>query len=353
MTIIRSTRCFLGLGLLLGLPAPLLAQDALVTTARVEERVIVETIDINGSVTAPRTAHLSSDVEGRITALPVSLGDDVQTGDRLLSIDAEEIALQARSAEADVSEALAARDNARRRLREATRLGEGRNIASSELSQRETDIAIAEATLERRRAERDRLQVGLERHHLRAPFAGRLTHRDVAIGEWAASGTPILTLIDLERLTLDFAVPIDLHHRLSDAEIEVRLPGSDAWLAARPIADVPLEDGASRQFLLRATLDDPPPMLPGMAVQGRLLLSGERRPAVPRDALIRRPDGSVSLWLAREEDGEWHADERRVTTGASHDGQVAIQQGVRAGDRVVLRGNERLEEGQRLTLDDE
>ncbi|SEM12830.1 efflux RND transporter periplasmic adaptor subunit [Halomonas daqiaonensis] len=353
MIIIRPMRSLLALGLLLGLAAPLLAQEARVTTARIEKRVIVETIAINGSVTAPRTAHLSSDVAGRITQLPVSLGEHVQEGDLLLAIDGEEVALQAQSADADVGEARAALDNARRRLREGNRLGEGRNIASSELSQRETNVAIAEATLERRLAELDRLEVRLERHRLQAPFAGRLTHRDVAIGEWATPGTPLLTLIDLERLTLDFAVPLDLHHRLADAELEVRLPGSDDWLSAQTIAEVPLEDGSSRQFLLRATLDNPPAMLPGMAVQGRLLLRNGSGPVVPRDALIRRPDGSISVWLAREEDDEWRANEQRVTPGASHEGQVAIQQGVEAGERVVLRGNERLEEGQPLILDDE
>lgn len=349
----RFVRCLFSLSLLLGFASPLLAQDTRVTTVRVEERAVVTTIDLNGSVTAPRTAHLSSDVEGRVSELPVSLGDRVQAGDLLLSLDAEEVALQVRSAEADVSEAQATLNNARRRLREGMRLGEGRNIASSELSQRETDVAIAEALLERRRAERNRLDVRLARHQLRAPFAGRLTRRSVTVGEWATPGTPLLTLIDLERLTLDFSVSLALYHRLDDAELEVRLPGDGAWLAARPIADVPLEQTSARQFLLRAVLDDAPALLPGMAVQGRLLLRGERGPVVPSDALIRRPDGSVSVWLAREEDGQWRGDERRVVTGPSHDGYTAVEQGLDAGERVIVRGNERLKEGQRLTLDDE
>lgn len=353
MTIIRSPRSLLGLGLLLGLSAPLPAQEALVTTARVEERAVVETVELNGSVTAPRTARLSSDVEGRVTELPATLGDRVEAGDLLLAVDAEEVELEARSAEADVREARATLDNARRRLQEGSRLGEGRNIARSELSQRETDVAIAEASLERRRAERDRLEARLERHRLRAPFTGRLTHRDVETGEWASPGTPLLTLIDLEHLALDFRVPLALHHRLADAELEVRLPGDDAWLGARPTADVPIEETGSRQFLLRAVLDDTPTLLPGTAVEGRLRFRGEGRPALPRDALIRRPDGSVSVWLAREEEGEWRAAERRVTLGPSQNGRVAIREGLEAGERVIVRGNERLEEGQRLTLDDE
>lgn len=342
----------LALGLVLGLVLPVLAQPARVTTAVVEERVIVETVALNGSVTAPRTAQLSSDVEGRVTVLPVALGQRVDAGTPLLELDAEEIALQVRSADAELAEARAVRDDARRRLAEANRLVEGRNIAGNTLNERETDLAIAEASVARRRAERDRLAVRLERHRLRAPFGGQITRRNVTLGEWAEPGMALLTLIDLEHLTLDFAVSLDLHHRLADATLEVRLPGNDAWLAATPIADVPVDDGASRQFLLRATLDAPLAMLPGMAVRGRLLIRSERGPSVPRDALVRRPDGSVSLWLAREEAGQWRAAERRVDPGASHAGRVAVSD-IAPGTRVILRGNERLEEGQQLTLDDE
>ena len=348
----RLPRGLLALGLVLGLAQPALAEPARVTTATVEEQVLVETVALNGSVTAPRTAQLSSDVEGRVTALPVALGQRVDAGERLLALDTAEIALRVRSAEAELAEARAVRDDAQRRVAEANRLVEGRNIAGNALNERQTALAVAEASVARRDAERDRLAVRLERHRLRAPFSGQITRRHVTLGEWAEPGVALLTLTDLEHLTLDFAVALDLYHRLDEATLDVRLPGNAAWLAATPITAVPLDGGASRQFLLRATLDAPAAMLPGMAVQGRLRVRGDPVPSVPRDALVRRPDGSVSVWLARREAEQWRAAERRVEPGASHAGRVAVSD-IAPGTRVILRGNERLEEGQQLILDDD
>ncbi|HSP30549.1 MAG TPA: efflux RND transporter periplasmic adaptor subunit, partial [Halomonas sp.] len=73
----------------------------------------------------------------------------------------------------------------------------------------------------------------------------------------------------------------------------------------------------------------------------------------PRDALIRRPDGSVSVWLARQSDDTWQAFEQRVEIGSSYQGEVAVNEGLSAGDRVIVVGNERLEEGQNVSLSDD
>jgi membrane fusion protein, multidrug efflux system len=332
--------------------APLAADPTRVVTEIVEETAIPERLRLTGSVTAPRSARLSSEVEGRIEALSVSLGERVEAGQSLLALDDRAVALDARAAAAEVDEARAEVDEARRRLDEAIRLREGNNIPRSELNARQTRVDVAEAVLERRRAARDRLELEAERHRLAAPFSGMVTARHVEIGEWASPGQALLTLVDLEALTLDFPVPLSHYARLDEARLEARLPGDDAWRELRRLAGVPREDTASRQFLLRTELAESPPLLPGTAVEGRLTLPGETHPGVPRDALMRRPDGRISLWLAVEEDEEWRAEERRVTPGASLDGRTAISEGLEAGERVVVEGNERLRDGQRLALDD-
>lgn len=344
---------FVVLLLTAGLIPMALAQEARVHTVDVECEAIEETIELTGSVVAPRTANLSSDVEGRIADLHVSLGDNVEDDQTLLVIDDAEIEQQARAADAQYTEAQAELDEARRLLDEARQLGEGQNIARSELRQRENAVVMAEAVLERRDAERERLSTQLARHRLKAPFTGMITQRNIEVGEWSSPGNELLTLVDLERLRLDIAVPLSLYSRMDDADLKVRLPGDPSWRSAHTLARVPREDDASRQFLLRAALDDAPPLLPGMSVRARLQLSGEQGPTVPRDALIRRPDGNISLWLVRQDGDTWRAEQRRVTTGPSQDGTTAILDGVSPGDRVVVEGNQRLEDGQRLILENE
>jgi multidrug efflux pump subunit AcrA (membrane-fusion protein) len=78
--------------------------------------------------------------------------------------------------------------------------------------------------------------------------------------------------------------------------------------------------------------------------------SGARGVAVPRDALIRYPDGRVTVWIAEADGEQVRVRELRVQTGSGFGGRVAITSGLEAGALVVVRGNESLYEGQTVIL---
>lgn len=327
------------------------AQESRVETQVVEDTPRVEVLPLTGSVIAPQTSQLSSAEAGQVSELAVEMGDTVTQGQPLLSLDTRDITLESQRARADLSQAEIERDEAQRLVSEANQLS-AQNFAASERRQRESALAAAQASFEARQADYSLAQLQLERHQIRAPFDGMVTQRESNIGEWINPGDTLLTLVDLASLRLDFSVPLSAYQRFADSQLEVRIEGSDQWLPARTLARIPL-DASSRQFLLRAVPEKPLEMLPGMAVEGRLQLNGESGPSVPRDALIRRPDGSVSVWLARQEEDTWRAFEQRVEIGSSHQDEVAINDGLSAGDRVIVVGNERLEEGQSVSLSDD
>ncbi len=345
------TRLGAAAALTLSLAAMAVAQDNRVETQVVDDSPRIEVLPLTGSVIAPRTSQLSSAEAGQVSELMVEIGDTVTQGQPLLLLDSRDINLESQRARADLAQAEAERDEAQRRVSEANQLS-AQNFAASERRQRESTLAAAQASLEARRADYELTQLQLERHQIRAPFDGMVTQRESNIGEWVNPGDSLLTLVDLASLRLDFSVPLSAYQRFEGSQLEVRLEGSDQWHPARTLARTPLDAG-SRQFLLRAAPEAPLEMLPGMAVEGRLQLNGERGLSVPRDALMRRPDGSVSVWIARQRDDTWQAFEQRVEIGSSHQGEVAVNEGLSAGDRVIVVGNERLEEGQEVSLSDD
>jgi len=344
--------CTVALTLLMVTAGTATAQETRVETLLVEETPRVEMLRLNGSVSAPRTSQVSSAEAGQVTTLDVALGDRVSQGERLMALDSREAELERQRAEANVEQARADRDDARQRLNEANQLSAQQNIAASEQRQRQNTLAAAEATLNAQKAEQGLWELRVSRHDITAPFNALITQRESDVGEWVTPGDTLMTLVDIDSLTVDFSVPFSAYSQMDDAILEIRQEGDNQWHKARPQAQVP-QDTNSRQFLLRAEPRESLSLLPGMAVEGRLRIEGESGPSVPRDALIRRPDGSVSVWLAREEDGEWRAYEQRVEIGDSHEGNVAVHDGIAEGDRVVVVGNERLEEGQSLSLTDD
>jgi multidrug efflux pump subunit AcrA (membrane-fusion protein) len=92
-------------------------------------------------------------------------------------------------------------------------------------------------------------------------------------------------------------------------------------------------------------------MLPGMSVTASLkLATGRRGVAVPRDAIIRFPDGRVVVWVVESGADGPTAREQPVSTGLAFDSMVEIRHGLDAGAVVVTRGNEALQNGQRISL---
>jgi multidrug efflux pump subunit AcrA (membrane-fusion protein) len=70
---------------------------------------------------------------------------------------------------------------------------------------------------------------------------------------------------------------------------------------------------------------------------------------VPRDAILRKPDGSTSVWIVIDGDTPT-VSERQVELGRSLRGWIDVRSGIDSGARVVVRGNEALREGQQVRI---
>ncbi|MEO1576927.1 MAG: efflux RND transporter periplasmic adaptor subunit, partial [Pseudomonadota bacterium] len=126
--------------------------------------------------------------------------------------------------------------------------------------------------------------------------------------------------------------------------------GADA-LSATLAARVPQSDPGARTFLVRLKLTEPPPSItPGMSATASLAIaSTDATLLVPRDALIRYPDGTTTVFVV--EDGESTQARQRTVEVTRVDGETAvIASGLNPGEPVVIRGNEVLSDGQSVRV---
>lgn len=356
-TLLRKGLLLPSLGLLLlGALGPAYAQEApkvAVTTA--ETAPIVREVKLTGTVTSPSVARVSTSVGGLVAAVHVDSGDRVEAGAPLLTLDRDLEALQLKQERAAVAEAEAQLADARRRLAEAERLAKDRNIPESEVRSREAEVRIDAAARDRLQARADRQAERLARHELDAPFAGVVSRKLTAPGEWIDPGTAVVELVAMDGLRLDFPAPQSYYpHIDTDTRVTVSMEAlGERTLEARVGATIPVSDPEARTFTVRVYPEaDDLAITPGMSANATLrLATGREGVVVPRDALIRYPDGRVTVWTVAREDGELIARENLVETGLSFDGRTEIRSGIQAGARVVTRGNEALEAGQAVRVD--
>ena len=335
---------------------PVLAASprAPVIVAEPSVQAVVEEVPVSGTVSSPRVARLSPEVAGLVRDIQVDAGDRVTGGDTLLTLDATFARLALEGAAAATELAREELADAQRRLVDAERLVKSRGIAETEVEARRSEVRADAATLKLRQAEQRREQERLQRHSLTAPFAGVISRKLSETGEWVTPGDAVLELVADRGLRIDFPVPQRFFPRIStDARIEVRLGSLPTQPVSARIGEIiPVSDPSARTFVVRVYPEQADlPLIPGMSASGTLALAtGEQSLVVPRDALLRHPDGRTTVWVIDGDGEQASVSERLVRTGLSFDGQVVVRSGLDADQRVVVEGNEALQQGQGVTI---
>ena len=215
-----------------------------------------------------------------------------------------------------------------------------------------------EAALAASRAALREQEAIVARHTLTAPFAGVISVRHAELGEWVNPGDGLLELVATENLRFDFRVAQEYFSALTpDTPVDIALDAApDRFLRGRIDTIVPVKNPGARTFLVRVLADDVEvgnslAITPGMSVRGKLSLdTGRRAVAVSRDAILRFPDGRITVWVVDDREERPVVREQAVQTGFEFEGLVEITTGLDDGELVVTRGNETLQDGQAVSI---
>jgi membrane fusion protein (multidrug efflux system) len=328
-----------------------------VTVTVAKEQPIVNKVRVTGTITSPQTSVLSPSVGGLIAKMNVDAGDKVAAGEIVVELDRELAALELQRREAEMQQTESALANARRLLDEAERVRSSSAIAETEIKSRRATVETTSAALAAARAAVQQQRAVVARHSVRAPFDGVVSQRLGEVGEWINPGIGVVELVATTSLRFDFRVPQEYFSRITpDSRVELlsdAVPGFGA--EGRIVAIVPVGDPNARTFLLRveARESDLKSITPGMSAQGIVYVGADRSGVVvPRDAMLRYPDGRQVVWIVEAgTDGNAVVRERRVDTGLIAGGVVEILDGVEAGTQVVTHGNEALQDGQAVVVE--
>jgi cobalt-zinc-cadmium efflux system membrane fusion protein len=314
------------------------------------------------------TTPVFSPYSGRVVKLVARLGDTVQRGAPLFSVEASEFV----QAQNDLITALAAQRTAKAQLtqaqtneRRAHDLYLAQGGALKDWQQSQTDLASAQNALHSAEialaAVRNRLRIlgksdqeiaDLEAAPTQkidptamvaAPIAGTVTLRQVGLGQYinsAANGAsnPVYTIGDLSTVWLMANVrerDVPLMHL--GAPVEVRVPAYPDRVFKAKISWVgPSLDANTHRLPVRADVENPDGALKPMMFAAFSITTGTDRtaPAVPQMAIVYEGD-TARIWLAHD-DGT--VESRPVRVGRIQDGIVEILDGVAAGDKVVTSG---------------
>ena len=323
-----------------------------VTVTEVIAQPLREEIPLAGTAEALRESVLSPRLAGVVQSVHVSEGDWVEAGQKILTLDPAIAALDVAAARARVDEAIARNEDALRRKAEYQSLIDRNAVASTSLDSAVTDEQATRAAVRRQRAELERVEELLSRHTLPAPFAGMVVQKDVEAGQWVKVDSQVVKLVALDRVRVRAALSQRYYPRI-DHDITARvvfdaLPGEA--FSGKQATLVAAGNQATRSFPLLIELSNAQHLIaPGMSARIFIELNDGRAQAllVPRDATVLKADGSRIVWKVSQVGEESKVKPVGLSLGRSQDGLVEVLDStLRAGDRIVLLGNENLRPGQ-------
>lgn len=296
----------------------------------------------SGSVVSREDARVAGELEGRVVAV-AEIGQKIAKGDALARLDDAVLRLRERDDQANVARIQAQLDYATSQEARYEQLAAQASIAGAQLDLARSERRVLEQELARARVALEQTRYQLSQSVVRAPFNGLVAERFIQLGEYLSTGAPVVRLVNTAKLEVRARAPVELAPQLA-ASTPVTLRIGEALSEQHVSALVPVADEASRQLELRIALKGAE--LPiGAAVEVGLPAAEARAVvAVPRDALVLRKDGSYVLRVSDESTAE----RVPVDAGAAQDGLVEVLGAVQPGDRLIVRGAERVQPGQRL-----
>lgn len=317
---------------------------AAVRVAEARMTSLAPSIQVPGTIVSRNDARISAEVGGRLTWI-AEIGASIAAGEPVARIDDAELLLQ----RDEFRGVLASQESQRGFLeREADRLRRlaAENItAKNLLDEVESNLRSATSDIVVARARLGQIELQLERTRLRAPFAGVITERLRTPGEYTSAGDEIVRLVDPASLEVVARAPLSsLGFIGQDTELQFH---SQRHAGAGIITTlVPFGDSRSHMFELRLSIP-PQPWRVGENVRLSVPTAAATEVlAVPRDALVLRREGASVFRIG--EDGT--AEQIDVLAGVAAGELVAITGRLAAGDRVVVRGAERLRPGQAVNI---
>jgi RND family efflux transporter MFP subunit len=334
---------------LLSMPAMVSAQmggPALVKVATASVKDIAPVTLVPGTVVSRNDARLSAEVEGRLTMV-ADVGSAVLGGDPVAVIEDTTLRLYAAELQAQVTRAEARLGFLEGEEKRFARLAESNLAAITQLEQTRSDRDVARGDLAVAKARLEQTEDQLARTTIRAPFNGEVVERLMTPGERVVVGSNVVRLVDQQNLEVFARVPLEYMPYVQRGQL-LDLRGGELRTLGTVRTVVAVGSENTHQFELRLDLDGQSYPV-GQTLRVSVPTSDARQAlTVPRDALVLRPDGQ-SVFVV---DANNEARQIDVTVGVGQGEDIEVLGAIAPGDRVVIRGNERLQPGQAVNIMD-
>lgn len=308
-------------------------------------------VSATGIVTAAPGADLTitAPEAARIVEIPKAEGDRVKPGDLLVRFEIPSLSTDVATRRAEVQQAEARVENADASVKRLATLVDHGVAAQKELEDARRELAEARAALAQAQSASQNAAVLASRTVVRATFAGVVAKRAHNPGDMVEAGASdvILRVIDPARLQVIASVAIpDLARVQVGKPVRILVPGSDEPEAGKVLTRPAAVDPGGVSADVRIAFDGTTKLAAGTPVRTEIVAEQRKDViAVPIEAVLTEDEDSFVMVASGDK-----AQKRKVTLGLKTPKQVEIASGLKAGEQVIVKGQQGLPDGAAIAV---
>ena len=306
-----------------------------VSVAVIAKGPVSSYITSTANLVPEKEVKVLAEAEGRVAELHVEEGTRIERGEVLASLAHDDAEIALRKAELKANEAKRASERAERLVAD--------NLVSREAYDK---ITLTNEVARQELAEAER---SLEKTRIRAPFGGRVTERDIKLGQHVRPGDVLFTVANFEPLIARIYLPErDVLGLKEGREVRITLKADERNRFRGRIRQIsPVVDTATGTVKVTVEAAAPPAEVrPGAFVT--IDIVRELHPdavLLPRESIIRELQDSF-VFVVRGE----VAEKRTVALGLEEGGRIEALSGVAPGERVIVAGQGGLKQGSAIKI---
>jgi len=325
-----------------------------VSAAPVLVKQVSQWDDFSGRVEAVESVELRPRVSGYIDKVNYVEGQEVKKGDVLFTIDARSYRAELDRATAELNRARTQAQVSRSEADRARRLSDQQAISTETWEQRRAVSEQALAQVQAAQAAVDAARLNMEFTQVRAPINGRAGRAMVTAGNLVTAGdsaSVLTTLVSLDKVHVYFDADEGTFLRYaqmarkgerpserdSELPVKVGLSGEDGYPHEGKVDF--LDNQVTRStgtIRVRALLDNADrAFTPGLFARVQLLGSGQFQAMLIDDKAVLTDQDRKFVYVV---DKDNKAQRRDIQLGRNADGLRIVEQGLKAGDRVIIDG---------------
>ena len=308
-----------------------------------------ETYRVIGRVTALQSGPLAARVRGAIQKINFSVGDRVKKGTVLVSLAKQSLQATRRRISAQVSRYKSMMVNAQRELNRMKKLSKSAAYSRARFEDQEGLVAERRAHYLEFKAALEQAQIDIQNSSIKAPYDSVIIEKHIEVGGYVNVGARVVTLSNDKSLEVEADIP---SFRLLNLQLGTKakiVTDSGKLYDAQVRAIIPNENVRTRTRPIRLTADfgsDASNFSDNQSVKVELPLTNENKVlTVNKDAVLRRANGNIVFVVQGT-----NAMMRSVRLGRGIGNKYQVINGLKAGDKVVIRGNERLGAGGKIKI---